>query len=89
MGYERSPYLCPLGEKINFGIRGGEESSKCTIYIIYLDSLWFRYADMTDMVLPLDIVLQTLLALLLTMFGVIHIAGDFKVSLVFSAEIRN
>ena len=44
---------------------------------------------MTDMVLPLDIVLQTLLALLLTMFGVIHIAGDFKVSLVFSAEIRN
>jgi len=37
-----------------------------------------RYADMTDMVLPLDIVLQTLLALLLTMFGVIHIAGDFK-----------
>jgi hypothetical protein len=29
--------------------------------------------------LPMDIAIQSILALLLTMFGVLHIAGEFKV----------
>jgi len=37
-----------------------------------------RHADVAEMGLPFDIVLQTVLSLLLTMFGVLHIAGDFK-----------
>jgi len=37
-----------------------------------------RYADMQDMFLPIDIVIQTTLALLLTMFGVLYVAGEFK-----------
>merc|ERR1712013_476711 len=36
-----------------------------------------RAADI-DLVLPLDIMLQAVAFLLVTMFGVIHIAGDFK-----------
>ena len=34
---------------------------------------------MQDMFLPIDIVIQTTLALLLTMFGVLYVAGEFKV----------
>ena len=40
-----------------------------------------RHADVAEMGLPFDIVLQTVLSLLLTMFGVLHIAGDFKVDI--------
>ena len=35
---------------------------------------------MQDMLLPIDIGIQTILSLLLTMFGVLYIAGEFKVS---------
>ena len=34
---------------------------------------------MQDMMMPLDIIIQTILSLLLTMFGVLYVAGEFKV----------
>jgi hypothetical protein len=39
----------------------------------------FRFADGQEVMLPLDIAIQSILSLLLTMFGVLHIAGEFKV----------
>jgi len=53
----------------------------CLLHAAYSAAEWrqiSRYADMQDMILPIDIVIQTVLSLLLTMFGVLHIAGEFK-----------
>ncbi|XP_069783191.1 ER membrane protein complex subunit 5 [Narcine bancroftii] len=37
-----------------------------------------RLTEKEHETLPVDIVLQTLLAFLLTCYGIVHIAGDFK-----------
>jgi len=53
----------------------------CLLHAAYSAAEWrqiSRYADIQDMLLPVDIVIQTILSLLLTMFGVLHIAGEFK-----------
>ncbi|XP_023337188.1 membrane magnesium transporter 1 [Eurytemora carolleeae] len=53
----------------------------CLVHAAYSAAEWrqiSRYADMQDMLLPIDIGIQTILSLLLTMFGVLYIAGEFK-----------
>ena len=46
----------------------------------YSAAEWRSYARVADidLILPLDIMLQAIAFLLITMLGVIHIAGDFK-----------
>jgi hypothetical protein len=39
----------------------------------------FRFSEGQEVMLPLDIAIQSILSLLLAMFGVLHIAGEFKV----------
>ena len=50
------------------------------LHAAYSAAEWRGAARMMDVdpMLPLDIVLQTILFLVVTMFGVIHIAGEFK-----------
>ena len=50
------------------------------LHSAYSAAEWRSYARAADidLVLPLDIMLQAVAFLLVTMFGVIHIAGDFK-----------
>jgi hypothetical protein len=40
-----------------------------------------RFSEGQEVMLPLDIAIQSILSLLLAMFGVLHIAGEFKVFL--------
>ncbi|XP_067835885.1 ER membrane protein complex subunit 5 [Heptranchias perlo] len=39
---------------------------------------YMRLTEKENETLPVDIVLQTLLAFLITSYGIVHIAGDFK-----------
>ena len=51
------------------------------LHAAYSAAEWRGAARMmeSDPMLPLDIVLQTMVFLIVTMVGVIHIAGEFKV----------
>jgi hypothetical protein len=50
------------------------------LHAAYSAAEWRSYARVTEIddILPFDIVLQAIIFLVVTMVGVIHIAGDFK-----------
>lgn len=47
-----------------------------------------RLTEKENETLPVDIVLQTLLAFVLTIYGIVHIAGEFK-EMDASSELKN
>ncbi|KAL4648275.1 membrane magnesium transporter 1 [Arapaima gigas] len=49
---------------------------------------YMRLTEKENETLPIDIVLQTLLAFILTCYGIVHIAGEFK-DMDASAELKN
>jgi hypothetical protein len=53
----------------------------CMVHAAYSAAEWRYYSrgsDLHYMILPVDIIIQTVLSLILTMTGVLFIAGDFK-----------
>ena len=48
-----------------------------SVYYVY-DRSYMRLTEKEDESLPIDIVLQTLLAFAVTCYGIVHIAGEFK-----------
>ncbi|XP_053328542.1 ER membrane protein complex subunit 5 [Spea bombifrons] len=49
---------------------------------------YMRLTEKEDETLPIDIVLQTLLAFVVACYGIVHIAGDFK-DMDATSELRN
>lgn len=49
---------------------------------------YMRLTEKENETLPVDIVLQTLLAFVLTIYGIVHIAGEFK-EMDASSELKN
>lgn len=49
---------------------------------------YMRVTEKENETLPIDIVLQTLLAFVLTCYGIVHIAGEFK-DMDASSELKN
>ncbi|CAB1325093.1 unnamed protein product, partial [Coregonus sp. 'balchen'] len=49
---------------------------------------YMRLTEKENENLPVDIVLQTLLAFVLTIYGIVHIAGEFK-EMDASSELKN
>ncbi|KAL0973916.1 hypothetical protein UPYG_G00212900 [Umbra pygmaea] len=49
---------------------------------------YMRLTEKENETLPIDIVLQTLLAFVLTIYGIVHIAGEFK-DMDASSELKN
>nr|XP_025036652.1 membrane magnesium transporter 1 [Pelodiscus sinensis] len=52
------------------------------------DRSYMRLTEKEDETLPIDIVLQTLLAFALTCYGIVHIAGEFK-DMDATSELKN
>jgi len=53
----------------------------CMLHSAYSAAEWRYYSrnvELQYMMIPIDIIIQTLLSLILTMTGVLFIAGDFK-----------
>uniref|UniRef100_A0A8B9ZAZ6 Membrane magnesium transporter 1 n=1 Tax=Buteo japonicus TaxID=224669 RepID=A0A8B9ZAZ6_9AVES len=53
-----------------------------------LDRSYMRLTEKEDETLPIDIVLQTLLAFAVTCYGIVHIAGEFK-DMDATSELKN
>ncbi|XP_030064949.1 ER membrane protein complex subunit 5 [Microcaecilia unicolor] len=49
---------------------------------------YMRLTEKEDETLPIDIVLQTLLAFVITCYGIVHIAGEFK-DMDATSELKN
>nr|XP_046216947.1 ER membrane protein complex subunit 5-like isoform X2 [Oncorhynchus gorbuscha] len=49
---------------------------------------YMRLTEKENETLPIDIVLQTLLAFVLTIYGIVHISGEFK-DMDASSELKN
>ncbi|NXK51779.1 MMGT1 protein, partial [Chauna torquata] len=52
------------------------------------DRSYMRLTEKEDETLPIDIVLQTLLAFAVTCYGIVHIAGEFK-DMDATSELKN
>uniref|UniRef100_A0A8C9LL84 Membrane magnesium transporter n=1 Tax=Piliocolobus tephrosceles TaxID=591936 RepID=A0A8C9LL84_9PRIM len=52
------------------------------------DRSYMRLTEKEDESLPIDIVLQTLLAFAVTCYGIVHIAGEFK-DMDATSELKN
>ncbi|XP_043913245.1 ER membrane protein complex subunit 5 [Protopterus annectens] len=74
-----------------FPSEGGEWKKKCNrlrsncfqeqrfIWLFYVyNRSYMRLTEKENETLPIDIVLQTLFAFLITCYGIVHVAGDFK-----------
>ncbi|KAJ1057628.1 ER membrane protein complex subunit 5 isoform X1 [Ovis aries] len=58
-----------------------------SMYYVY-DRSYMRLTEKEDESLPIDIVLQTLLAFAVTCYGIVHIAGEFK-DMDATSELKN
>ncbi|KAM9668960.1 ER membrane protein complex subunit 5 isoform 1-T1 [Dama dama] len=58
-----------------------------SMYCVY-DRSYMRLTEKEDESLPIDIVLQTLLAFAVTCYGIVHIAGEFK-DMDATSELKN
>uniref|UniRef100_A0A8C9N6Z1 Membrane magnesium transporter 1 n=1 Tax=Serinus canaria TaxID=9135 RepID=A0A8C9N6Z1_SERCA len=54
----------------------------------FVDRSYMRLTEKEDETLPIDIVLQTLLAFAVTCYGIAHIAGEFK-DMDATSELKN
>ncbi|XP_048662552.1 ER membrane protein complex subunit 5-like [Marmota marmota marmota] len=53
-----------------------------------MDGSYMRLTEKEDESLPIDVVLQTLLAFAVTCYGIVHIAGEFK-DMDATSELKN
>uniref|UniRef100_A0A452TY39 Membrane magnesium transporter 1 n=1 Tax=Ursus maritimus TaxID=29073 RepID=A0A452TY39_URSMA len=54
----------------------------------FIDRSYMRLTEKEDESVPIDIVLQTLLAFAVTCYGIVHIAGEFK-DMDATSELKN
>uniref|UniRef100_A0A4W3H0F8 Membrane magnesium transporter n=1 Tax=Callorhinchus milii TaxID=7868 RepID=A0A4W3H0F8_CALMI len=57
-------------------------------FLLSSDRSYMRLTEKENETLPIDICLQTLLAFILTCYGIVHIAGEFK-DMDATSELKN
>uniref|UniRef100_A0A8B9D8D4 Membrane magnesium transporter n=1 Tax=Anser cygnoides TaxID=8845 RepID=A0A8B9D8D4_ANSCY len=67
---------------------GGAPGPAAAVRFSSADRSYMRLTEKEDETLPIDIVLQTLLAFAVTCYGIVHIAGEFK-DMDATSELKN
>uniref|UniRef100_A0A8V0YWQ1 Membrane magnesium transporter 1 n=3 Tax=Neognathae TaxID=8825 RepID=A0A8V0YWQ1_CHICK len=78
----------PASLTVDHGEPGLVEEAGATVLEEPDDRSYMRLTEKEDETLPIDIVLQTLLAFAVTCYGIVHIAGEFK-DMDATSELKN